>query len=66
MKITLNGQKRDFANSCSLSEIVTQFCRQTEAVIAEHNGTIVKSAQWQQTKIREGDILELVTLVGGG
>jgi sulfur carrier protein len=50
----------------NLSDIVSAFCKQSKHVITELNGTIVPSAQWAQTSIKEGDALELVTFVGGG
>jgi sulfur carrier protein len=69
MKITINGQARELSPSASLKDIVSQFCqdeRSSSRVITEHNGNIVKCAQWQDTPVKDGDTIELVSLVGGG
>lgn len=66
MKIKLNGQDKEFENNEHLSSIVYQFCRDTKHVVAEVNGEIVKSANWQETSLKDGDSVELVNFVGGG
>ena len=52
MKIRLNGQDKEFKSSQNLNEIIQQFCRDAKHVIAEVNGDIVKSPQWQEIKIQ--------------
>ena len=66
MKIILNGQKKDITQSTNLKNLVEQFCKNTNHVIAELNGTIVKNHEWQAKVLKEGDALELVNFVGGG
>ena len=66
MKITLNGQEKELSDALSFETIIEQFCKDTKHVIAEVNGTIVKSQQWAQKKLSHGDTVELVNFVGGG
>ena len=66
MKIILNGQKKDIAKPTNLKNLIEQFCKNTNHVIAELNGTIVKNHEWQAKMLKEGDALELVNFVGGG
>ncbi len=66
MKITLNGQEKDIQSLLSLKNIVGQFCKDSNHVIAELNGTIVKSRDWAKATLKDGDTLELVNFVGGG
>lgn len=66
MTITLNGKMQELAGEPSLNDIVQQFSPQTRRVIAELNGEIVRDPRWDEIRIREGDILELVSFVGGG
>ena len=35
-------------------------------VAVEFNGEILHRQRWRHTRIREGDVLEVVTIVGGG
>ena len=66
MKIILNGQSRECAESARLKSIIEQFCQDTRHVIAEVNGAIVKNPQWSAHTLSDGDTIELVNFVGGG
>lgn len=66
MRITLNGKEKELNSSLSLKETVAQFREDTRHVIAEVNGEIIRTPQWENTPIKEGDSIELVSLVGGG
>lgn len=66
MKITLNGKTRELTNALNLENIVGQFCKDKNPVIAELNGEIIKNLLWEETLIKEGDTIELVSFVGGG
>ena len=66
MKITINGQEKDFNSSISLEDLIDQLSKNKSHVIAELNGNIIKSNEWTKTEIGEGDSIELVTFVGGG
>lgn len=64
--IILNGKHLDLQNSTTLHQVVDQFCKGNKHVIAELNGTIIKSDQWRTLTVKEGDQLELISIVGGG
>jgi sulfur carrier protein len=64
--ITLNGKNMELANSMTLHQVVDQFCIGNKHVIVELNGTIIKTNLWKATAIKEGDQLELISIVGGG
>ena len=66
MKIILNGQEKQLTSTQSLNQLIEQFCKQNNRVIAELNGEIVKSQQWEKTSLNDGDKIELVSFVGGG
>ena len=66
MKITINGQIKEFPRTVNLKEVIAQFNNDSRRVISELNGHIIKSAQWQDTPVKDGDTLELVSFVGGG
>lgn len=66
MKITINGQEKDFASSLSLEDLVDKLKKNKDHVIAELNGNIIKSKEWAGTTVNDGDSIELVTFVGGG
>jgi len=66
MKITLNGQIKEFPQAPNLENIIGQFCKNKNPVIAELNGEIIKNPRWKETIVHEGDTIELVSFVGGG
>lgn len=66
MKIKLNGQDKELVSAQTLTELVQTFCKQHNRIIAEVNGEIIKSPRWNETQLNDGDVVELVTFVGGG
>ncbi len=66
MKITINGQEKEFTSSVNLKKVIEQFCKDSQHVIAEVNGTIIKSQVWPEKNLSNGDTVELVNFVGGG
>ena len=66
MKIQLNGQSKNLASTQSLKEFVASFCKKHNPIIAEVNGKIIKSNNWETVSLKDGDVVELVSFVGGG
>ena len=66
MNIIINGKSQQLISAQNLSEIVHTFCKQPRHVITELNGSIISPDLWPQTRLQDGDALELVTFVGGG
>ena len=66
MNITINGSQKQLKENATLEDIVRELCQNPKHVIAELNGAIVDSAHRPNTKVKEGDRLELVSFVGGG
>jgi len=66
MNITVNGTSQELPSAKNLSDLVNSFCKQPKHVITELNGAIIPATQWEQTSLKDGDALELVTFVGGG
>ena len=66
MKIKFNGQVKDLKETLNLRDFVEKLCTNSNPVIAEINGEIIKSNNWSETIIKEGDTIELVSFVGGG
>ena len=66
MKITLNGQSKEFNQISNLEKLIEQCCSEKTPVIAELNGEIIKGLHWENTALKDGDRVELVSFVGGG
>ena len=69
MKLTLNGEIKtinDSEEEFFLESLITYLGYQPQLVVVELNGTIINPQDWINTKINDGDCLEIVTIVGGG
>ena len=66
VEVTINGEVREFADSLSLPELLEQIEMNPRLIAVEYNGEILHRQFWESTKIKNGDRLEIVTIVGGG
>ena len=69
MKLKLNGEIKNINNSDEeffLEGLITHLGYQPQLIVVELNGAIINPQDWSNTKIKSGDCLEVVTIVGGG
>ncbi len=66
MQIVVNGEEIDIAGCPTLADLVEHFGLGNRAVAVEVNSELVPRERHAETRIRKGDRIELVTLVGGG
>jgi sulfur carrier protein len=66
MTIQVNGKPREIANGTSVAELLDKLGVKQPHVAVELNLEVVPRAEHAATALREGDRLEVVTLVGGG
>ncbi|SIN83718.1 thiazole-phosphate synthase [Singulisphaera sp. GP187] len=66
MIITLNGEQREVPAPLTVADLLRELKLRPEHVAVEVNSGLVTRARHDVTPIIPGDILEVVTLVGGG
>ena len=66
MTITLNGETRDFYGCPTVAELIARLDLRPAQVAVEVNRELIPRALHTATALSEGDVLEVVTLVGGG
>ena len=66
LRITLNGESRELPAPLSVAELVRHLGLKPEYVAVEVNKGLVTRSRHDETMIAPGDVLEVVTLVGGG
>ncbi|HEU5118589.1 MAG TPA: sulfur carrier protein ThiS [Isosphaeraceae bacterium] len=66
MTITVNGDQRELPQPLSVTELLHVLGLRPNQVAVEINRELVPRASHLQTMVNEGDVLEVVTLVGGG
>mgnify|MGYP006296664307 CR=1 FL=1 len=66
MNIQINGEQREVSESLSVTELLVELDLNPSLVVVELNREILDRSRYEETRIREGDVLELVHFVGGG
>ena len=69
MKIRVNGEEKkiklDHENPL-LSTALHHMGYKPNTIVVELNNLIINSMKWEKVKIKDGDNLEIVSIVGGG
>jgi sulfur carrier protein len=66
VQINVNGQSRSVADGMSVRNLLEQLRLDTQHVAVEVNQQLVPRRDHEQHLLQEGDVVEVVTLVGGG
>ena len=69
MKLKINGDVKTiekFDEEFFLEGLLEHLGYRPQLVVVELNGEIINPKFWISTKIKDGDCLEIVTIVGGG
>lgn len=66
MNALLNGKTAEIEERSTIHDLVHSRHIDPEAVVVALNDKVIKRDRWMDTVIREGDCLEIVSLVGGG
>ena len=66
MQLIINGEEINFINGNTIRQLLEQLQLAERPVAVERSGQIVSYSTFEQTVLTEGDVLEIVTLVGGG
>jgi sulfur carrier protein len=66
MQIRVNGEIRDFPEASKINHLLQTLGLTPEGIVVTLNQTILKKTEWDQIIIKENDIVELISFVGGG
>ena len=69
MKLTINGEKKSIEQTkrlLTLEKLIGLLGHNPSLIVVEFNGTILPPNQWPTQQVKDGDSLEIVTIVGGG
>tara|TARA_Y100000766_G_C18605760_1_gene458917 strand:- start:159 stop:377 length:219 start_codon:yes stop_codon:yes gene_type:complete len=69
MKLKINGEIKtinDLNAEFLLEDLIEHLGYKPQLVVVELNSVIINPKDWGTTKIKNGDCLEVVTIVGGG
>ena len=69
MKIKVNGEEKKLEldqENALLSTALNLMGYNSKTIIVELNDLIINSIKWGNVKLKDGDNLEIVSIVGGG
>ena len=69
MKINVNGEEKKIEldqENVLLSSALNSMGYKPNTIVVELNNLIVNSIRWEEVKLKDGDNLEIVSIVGGG
>jgi len=66
MQIQVNGEARAISGEMDLAELLRCLRVQPEIVAVELNEEVVARAKLSGVRLKDGDIVEIVRMVGGG
>ena len=66
LRVTVNGEAIALAPGASVADLLERLRVLSPRVAVERNREIVPRADYRATALSEGDVLEVVELVGGG
>ena len=67
MQLKVNGEQRSLdAGLTHLNQVIEALGHHPKLVVVEFNGLILTPDLWAQQAVKDGDSLEIVTIVGGG
>ncbi len=63
---TLNGKLKESTKSKSILDLIAELDLQNKKIAIEKNGEIISKSRHTTVLLEQGDIIEIVTAVGGG
>ena len=66
MQVQVNGEVQAFAEGATVSELLERLKVKRDGTAVEVNREIVPRARHAESRLKDGDVVEIVTFVGGG
>ena len=66
INLLVNGKPRDLEASVDLVSYLASFDINLQHVAVGYNGEVIRKEQFQEVRLQDGDVLEIVRPVGGG
>ena len=66
MILTLNGKQEPIEKSLSLDALVAAKGLCPDKIVVEHNFNIISKEDWPKITLKDRDMVEIISFVGGG
>jgi thiamine biosynthesis protein ThiS len=64
--LTVNGERRELDGPIRLTAFLESLAVDPRSVAVARNGDVLPREKWPETTLQDGDVLEIVRMVGGG
>ena len=64
--LTVNGKRRELEGETDLVGVLSALEVDARGVAVARNGEVVPRDRYAEVRLRDGDVLEIVRMVGGG
>ncbi|HIV33981.1 MAG TPA: sulfur carrier protein ThiS [Candidatus Blautia intestinigallinarum] len=64
--IRVNGEEFPLRSGMNVRELIEEMDFDETKIAVEYNGEILPKSDYEKTVLKEGDVLEVVSFVGGG
>ena len=66
MRVKVNGEEKILPEGATLQSLVESMGLTTGRIACEVNMEVVRRADYARTRLRDGDAVEIVQMIGGG
>lgn len=66
LNVVINGDSREVPSGQTVTDLLGDLGLHPRLIVVEHNKEILDRELFSQTRLQDGDALELVHFVGGG
>jgi thiamine biosynthesis protein ThiS len=66
MKLTINGEEREFSSDLTVASLLAALGLKPDRVAVELNRDLLPRDRWDHIQLSDSDKLEIVHFVGGG
>jgi len=66
MILTLNGKQESIERPVTLDVLVTAKGLCPDKIVVEHNFSIISKEDWSKITLKDQDMIEIISFVGGG
>lgn len=62
----VNGKEKEFRENITIIDLLKEYGLKKDRVVVEVNFEIVEESSYQEYILKEEDVIELISFVGGG
>lgn len=66
IRVSLNGEPREFPAALTFAQLLDELALEGKRLAIERNGEIVPRSRFAESRLSDGDRIEVVIAVGGG